>query len=253
MAWSSYAHLPNREEEYWRILSNLRNRMSISEVDCIIAEIKGKEKVQHHYRSNLANIGLFDIDKDKGIIFLNYDVNKVVRNKKYVKEVLSECMERCKSKEISIVKAIICKEKTYDLSVIAESLVNEYPDIEKSNFIRWVRPIVNLFKIIDILADDKEKKASINERFLQNAYIKLASKYGIAVALEEIDQELKKVDGSYEVVVFVEELLCDLNMKFKIELLMLPNWATNNKTYVINKEYYTHIKIKGNLLEVVVE
>ena len=42
-------------------------------------------------------------------------------------------------------------------------------------------------------------------------------------------------------------------MKFKIELLMLPNWATNNKTYVINKEYYTHIKIKGNLLEVIVE
>ena len=49
MAWSSYAHLPNREEEYWEILSKLRNGMSISEVDCIIAEIKGKEKVQHHY------------------------------------------------------------------------------------------------------------------------------------------------------------------------------------------------------------
>jgi hypothetical protein len=81
----------------------------------------------------------------------------------------------------------------------------------------------------------------------------LASKYGIAVALEEIDKELKKIDSSYEVVAFVEKLLCDLNMKFKIELLMLPNWATNNKTYVINKEYYTHIKIKGNLLEVIVE
>ena len=34
MAWSSYAHLPNKEE-YWKILSKLRNRMSISEVDCI--------------------------------------------------------------------------------------------------------------------------------------------------------------------------------------------------------------------------
>lgn len=31
MAWSSYAHLPNREEEYWEILSKLRNGMSISE------------------------------------------------------------------------------------------------------------------------------------------------------------------------------------------------------------------------------
>ena len=124
---------------------------------------------------------------------------------------------------------------------------------EKSNFIRWVRPIVNLFKIIDVLSENKDKKSFVSEKFLQDAYLKLASKYGIAVALEEIDKELKKIDSSYEVVAFVEKLLCDLNMKFKIELLMLPNWATNNKTYVINKEYYTHIKIKGNLLEVMVE
>lgn len=251
MAWSSYAHLPNREEEYWEILSKLRNGMSISEVDCIIAEIKGKEKVQHHYRSNLANLGLFDIDK--GMIFLNYDVNKLARKKKYLKEVLSERLERCTSREIDIVKAIIYKERTYDISVVAECLVNKYPDIEKSNFIRWVRPIVNLFKIIDVLSENKDKKSFVSEKFLQDAYLKLASKYGIAVALEEIDKELKKIDSSYEVVAFVEKLLCDLNMKFKIELLMLPNWATNNKTYVINKEYYTHIKIKGNLLEVIVE
>ena len=116
-----------------------------------------------------------------------------------------------------------------------------------------VRPIVNLFKIIDVLSENKDKKSFVSEKFLQDAYLKLASKYGIAVALEEIDKELKKIDSSYEVVAFVEKLLCDLNMKFKIELLMLPNWATNNKTYVINKEYYTHIKIKGNLLEVMVE
>ena len=110
-----------------------------------------------------------------------------------------------------------------------------------------------MFKIIDVLSENKDKKSFVSEKFLQDAYLKLASKYGIAVALEEIDKELKKIDSSYEVVAFVEKLLCELNMKFKIELLMLPNWATNNKTYVINKEYYTHIKIKGNLLEVIVE
>ena len=52
---------------------------------------------------------------------------------------------------------------------------------------------------------------------------------------------------------FIERLLCNPNMKFKIELLMLPNWATNSRAYVINKEYYTHIKIKDGLLEVMDE
>lgn len=251
MAWSSYAHLPNKEEEYWEILSKLRNGMSVRDVDGIIAEIKGKEKVQHHYRSNLANLGLFDIDK--GMIFLNYDVNKLIRKKKYLKKVLSECLERCTSGEIGTVKAIIYKESTYDISVVAECLVNKYPDIEKSNFVRWVRPIVNLFKIIDILLENEDKKLFVSEKILQAAYLKLASKYGITVALEEIDKKLKKIDSSYGVVAFVEKLLCDFNMKFKIELLMLPNWATNNKAYIINKEYYTHIKIKGSLLEVIGE
>ena len=248
MAWSSYAHLPNKEE-YWKILSKLRNRMSISEVDCIIAEVKGKEKVQHHYRSNLAKLGLFDINQ--GMIFLNYDVNKVIRKKNYWKEVLLECLERNTSREIGIVKGIIYSERTYDMSVIVEHLIKKYPDIEKSNFIRWVRPIVNLFKITDIL--NRDKKISISEKKLQEVYLKLTSKYGVTVALGEIDKELKRIDYSYDVVDFIERLLCNPNMKFKIELLMFPNWATNSRAYVINKEYYTHIKIKDGLLEVMDE
>ena len=39
---------------------------------------------------------------------------------------------------------------------------------------------------------NKDKKSFVSEKFLQVAYLKLASKYGIAVALEEIDKELKK-------------------------------------------------------------
>ena len=85
MAWSSYAHLPNREDEYWKILSNLKNGMSIAEADKIIADIKGKEKVQHHYRSNLAKIGLFDIIDRK--IFLNYNVEKLAIKKSYLKKI----------------------------------------------------------------------------------------------------------------------------------------------------------------------
>ena len=37
-------------------------------------------------------------------------------------------------------------------------------------------------------------------------------------------------------------------MKFKIELLMMPTWATQNKVYKINGDYYTHIRIKANLV-----
>ena len=36
MAWSSLAHLPTSEDEYWYILSHLKNHMSIKEVDKII-------------------------------------------------------------------------------------------------------------------------------------------------------------------------------------------------------------------------
>lgn len=247
MAWSSYAHLPSREEEYWEILSKLKDGMSTKEVDCIIAGIKGKEKVQHHYRSNLANLGLFNIDN--GHIYLNYDVEKLKRNKKYLKELLLGCVERCKSREIRIVENIIRKEQVYDISVVTDKLVQKYPNIERSNFIRWVRPVVSLFKITDILSETKEITSTTSEKVLQYVYLKLSPRYGIAVALEEMDKELKKIDSSYEVIDFVEKLLCNLNMKFRIELLMLPNWATNSKAYIINKEYYTHIKIKGNLLE----
>ena len=71
--------------------------------------------------------------------------------------------------------------------------------------------------------------------------------------MEELDNELKKIDKSYEIVAFINDLLNDINMKFKIELLMLPDWATQNKIYMINMEYYTHMKIKNSLLEGVSE
>lgn len=248
MAWSSYAHLPNNEDEYWKILSKLTDGMGIEEVDSIIARTKGKEKVQHHYRSNLANIDLFHIDKGK--IYLNYDVDKLEKEKTYLKEVLSECSKRRNSKEINSVKSIICRQQTYDMSVIAEELQKKDPNIEKSNFIRWTRPVVTMFKIIDILSENQDIKIFSNAEFLQDAYLKAASKYGNIAALEEIDKELKKIDHNYEIEVFIEQLLCNLDLKFKIELLMLPNWAASNKVYVINKEYYTHIKVKGDLLEV---
>lgn len=75
MSWSSYAHLPNSKDEYREILSQLKNGMSVDEVDNIIATVKGKEKVTHHYRNNLARIGIFNINQKK--IFLNYEARSI--------------------------------------------------------------------------------------------------------------------------------------------------------------------------------
>lgn len=78
MAWSSYAHLPNGEKEYVEILSQIENGMSTQEVDSVIATVKKKEKVQHHYRSNLVNLGLFDIIGGK--VRLNYEARKLKKS-----------------------------------------------------------------------------------------------------------------------------------------------------------------------------
>lgn len=241
MSWSSYAHLPNSKDEYREILSQLKSGMSVDEADNVIAAVKGKEKVTHHYRNNLARIGLFNINQKK--IYLNYEADRLKEDLKdnYLKIILSEAISRNRSRELDTVKSVIRRKKTYDTAVIAEYLTNEYPNIQKKNFIRWIRPIVNIFKIIDVLP------VMDSAGILQEAYFELTDQYGMLVALEELERELKKTDKSYELVTFINELLDDINMKFKIELLMLPDWATQNKIYTINREYYTHIKIKSSL------
>ena len=246
MAWSSYAHLPNREEEYWMILSNLKNGMSVAEVDKIIAIVKGKETVQHHYRRNLANIGLFDTWNGK--ICLNYDVLKLKKRKSYLKQILLECVLECKNVEFDTIKCTVQQEKTYDLQKIVDSLKKQKPELERQNLIRWIRPVVNLLKIVDILKLERDSRKDGSERFLQDAYLSLAKSFGKEIALEDVDQELKKMDESYNVVFFLERLVMNGKEKFKIELLMMPAWATRNKVYKINGDYYTHLRIKTNLV-----
>ena len=265
MAWSSYAHLPNGEEEYRKILSELNNEMSVSEVDEVIAKVKGKGHVSHHYRSNLARIGLFDVRDEK--VYLNYDVSMLKREKPYLKKILSESLLRCKKMEIDIVKSIVWKNKTYDLKKVVELLKNEYPELEKNNIVRWIRPVVNLLTIMDCLGLSKaEERRGKGEGlregrldadgpevdkckcFLQQSYLNLAKEFGKVTALEEIEKELKRIEESYDIVDFLEKLLLDGKEKFKIELLMMPTWATKNEAYKISGDYYTHLRIKSDLL-----
>ena len=90
MAWSSFAHLPNNVDEYINILNKLHDGMTLIDVDDIIAEVKGKTRVQHHYRSNLCHLGLFEI-RDKCIL-LNYSPEEV--SYEGVKHILKECVKK---------------------------------------------------------------------------------------------------------------------------------------------------------------
>lgn len=107
MAWSSFAHLPNNVDEYINILNKLHDGMSLIDVDAIIAEVKGKTRVQHHYRSNLCHLGLFEI-RDKWIL-LNYSPEEV--SDEGVKHILKECVKKNRSKEIETIRKIIKKKR----------------------------------------------------------------------------------------------------------------------------------------------
>ena len=106
-----------------------------------------------------------------------------------------------------------------------------------------MRPVVKLFKYADYLETEDGYG-----KFLQDSYLELSKELGKVIALEYVDKELKKIDNSYEIISCLENLLMNGKMKFKIELLMMPTWATQNKVYKINGDYYTHIRIKANLV-----
>ena len=108
MAWSSLAHLPTNEDEYWYILSNLENGMSIKEVDTIIAAYKNKVKVQHHYRSNLAKLGVYKIENN--CIILNYDVNELVKERNLLKDMDSENFVKFKHEVVEATNRLIIEE-----------------------------------------------------------------------------------------------------------------------------------------------
>lgn len=86
------------------------------------------------------------------------------------------------------------------------------------------------------------------ENEIQNAYFKIANQFNVPVALYDLEKELKRADENCSIVNLIDKLLNEFDMKFNIELLMFPDWATKKKIYQINNEYYTHIRIKRNLI-----
>lgn len=62
--------------------------------------------------------------------------------------------------------------------------------------------------------------------------------FGTIVNLESIS---RGIDISETIEKFLNE---NSDNKFKIELLMYPNWASKSKVYKICNDTYTHIRIK---------
>jgi len=246
MAWSSYAHLPTTEDEYWNILTRLNNGMSIREVDKIIANVKDKELVQHHYRSNLARIGFIDINN--GIIILNYDVQKLIEKVESLRDIIRIILKENKAYEVREVERAINDTQSYDLNIIVSYLAERHPLIDKNSLVRWLRPIVFLVKTAAI----KQNNDTTNNpyiKYIQEAYLKNNNEYGQPVSLESIDHELKKIDLTLNVIQVLERVLDDVGVRFKMELLMMPSWATKNKSYKVGEDMYTHLKIKTDLKE----
>ncbi len=241
MTWSSFAHLPNNMDEYINILTKLHDGMTLADVDTIIAEVKGKNRVPHHYRSNLCHLGLFGI-RDK-CISLNYSPAEV--SDESVKHILKECVKKNRSKEIEAIRNIIKKSDSYNLDIIAAEIIKKEPHLERQNLIRWIRPVVSLLKITDCLSDVEEKKEY--KKCLQNAYLKVANGYGDAIALELIDDILIRNKSDKNIVEILQTVLKIPNIKYKIELLMKPAWASKCKAYRLNEDLFTHIKLKKEL------
>ena len=181
MAWSSFAHLPNNEEEYLKILVHLKNNMNINDVDRVIANIKKKEKIPYHYRNNLERQGLFKIEK--GNILLNYNREKLLDNSSLLKEILKKVVIENNSNEIKEIIDTVKSLNTYNLKSIVSKLKLNYPFIDEKNLTRWIRPIVTLLKIINLLSDYFRRIKEVSE-LLQDSYLKVTKKFKEVVALE---------------------------------------------------------------------
>lgn len=241
MAWSSFAHLPNNKNEYINILNKLYDEMPLTDVDSVIAEVKEKKQVSHHYRNNLCRLGLFDI-KGKCIL-LNYSPTKV--SDENIKHILNECVKKKKIKEIEIIRDIVKKNNSYDLNVISSEIAKRDPCVEKQNLIRWIRPVIHLLRIIDCPADINEKE--MYKECMENTYLKVAHGYGNVVALELIDNILLKNKPYKSVMEILQIILKMPGTKYKIELLMKPAWSSQCKAYCLNEDLFTHIKLKKKL------
>lgn len=88
----------------------------------------------------------------------------------------------------------------------------------------------------------------IYNKLLQEAYFKIVNSFTEIVSLENIELEIKKTNSKCMFSELLESIFKDSEAKFKIELLMMPEWSFKGKCYKVYTDFYTHMRIKKDLL-----
>lgn len=241
---SRYAHLPTKEYDYKYILDNIEDEMLLKEVDLIIAKLKNKSTVGYHYRSNLKSLGLFT--EEKNVIKLNENVlmykNRLLTLRQLLKFVIEE------NEDIMYIYDLIIRneKENFDLKYIALLINKELPNRKYDDIIRWIRPISFLFKYVYEQEMDHIGKKSFKEilKIIQQEYFKFAKELGEPVAIELINNNIMKLYPDINLHEAWEKIYMDKALEYKVSFMTFPSWAANNKPININKEIFTHIKIK---------
>ncbi len=248
---SRYAHLPTKEEDYEYIINNIKNDMFVEEVDEVIAKLKLKETVKHHYRTNLKNLGLFDYSNFCGrkTIKLNSNVYLYKKNIINLRELLKVIIES--NDEIMYIKKIAQENGIFDykLDKIAMFLINQFPNRKYENILRWFRPVTFLLEYVYL--DDERCLNNVYVQILneiQNQYFNVASEYGEPVAIEEIEDKVIKKYPKINIKDMWNKIYSDENLEYKLSFITFPSWFTKYKHLVINGKVFTHIRIKKSII-----
>jgi hypothetical protein len=93
-------------------------------------------------------------------------------------------------------------------------------------------------------------KIDIFSLMLQKSYLKITNNlFNQIIPLDLLENEMELSNLNLNIIYLLNTIFDNDNtIKFKVELLMMPKWAGNFKSYRIYEDYYTHIRIKRSLL-----
>lgn len=241
MQWSSYAHLPKSKTEYYKILINLKKGMTLEDVNNIITEARDAKRAEYHYRTSLVRLGLFSVHQST--ITLNYDIEKLKEDRGYLSEILYKCINENNDPVVKTVQQIVLQKHTYDIAIVVESIIREYSELNPVSLRRWIRPLIKAFGFALFL----EKPIEEMKKTFEDIYVIVAKRRGELVALDALDNEIKKMEGTYNIVTILSELLQDKDFKFMTELVRMPEWASSDRAYRIGRDEYTHIRLNRKI------
>lgn len=255
---SGYAHLPYNIIEYKKIIDVINDGMTVNELDNVIAEIKNKESVDHHYRGSLRNLGVFSIN-NRNKIELDEISMKIKKGELSLKDGLAMLIKK-KDDLVDLLNAVNCiklpdNARTID---VARSLTSKYCSNAPLSIKRWIEPLLYLFDYTELLnfrfkRNNGQYKINRYQQLilnLQEAYLSI-EEFGEAVPIKKIENILKQKYGIDQngVQELWEALFRDKSLLFRFSFVTYPDLKNKYGKILISDEAFTHIKIKSNLID----